>query len=255
MTSIAFGALGLLLGLVSHDLAAQALGEKPFRPFGGTCPRCATDRGWVRRACQNCGRSLGREPLVALAGAAGAAAMAVVVGTNWVLIAYLAFVVLSLALALTDIDDMRIVNRLNIPGTAILAVLLTLTSLADGAQTGLGRALAGAAGYFLLTNVMFFAARGRGFGYGDVKLSVQLGMFTAYLSWQTLAWAIFLMALIGGIMAVVVVGIGVAGHRRRENDSAATLREAMRRELPYGPAMIFGSWLAIYLVGIGVLGS
>lgn len=187
-----------------------------------------------------------------MAGALGAAAMAEAVGLQWVLAAYLSFIVLSLALALTDIDDMRIVNRLNIPGTVMLAILLAVTAVADGDGESLGRALLGAVGYFVLTNLMFFAARGRGFGYGDVKLSVQLGLFTAYLSWTTLVWAIFLMAVLGGVMALAVVAAGLS---RRRGTDGASLKDAMHRELPYGPAMILGSWLAIYLVGIGTLGS
>ena len=30
-----------------------------------------------------------------------------------------------------------------------------------------------------------------------------------------------------------------------------TVRDAMRAELPYGPPMILGAWVAIVLVGLG----
>lgn len=181
------------------------------------------------------------------------------IGDRWVLVAYLGFLVLSLALGLTDIDAMRIVNRLNIGGTALLAGTLVITALIDGSGRALGRAFLGAVAYFALTNLMFIAARGRAFGYGDVKLSVQLGLFTAFISWSTLIWSVFLMALIGGVLSVAVVIDGLVGRARsrREHpeDEAPGLREAMRRELPYGPAMIGGAWLAIYLVGSGALPS
>lgn len=242
--------------LVSHDLAAQSLNEVALRPLSGTCPRCGTSRGWARSVCPTCSRGVRREWLVLLAGALGMIGIDRVIGEQWVLIAYGGFVILTLALAITDIDAMRIVNQLNIPGTAILAALLVVTSALDGDIADVWRALLGAAVYFALTNLMFFAARGRAFGYGDVKLSVQLGLFTAYLSWITLVWAVFLMALLGGVVALIVIVFGIFSHSdERSQSEGSGVKQAMRREVPYGPAMIGGSWLAIYLVGIGLLGS
>lgn len=193
------------------------------------------------------------------AGVVGAIGFYQAVGDSWVLVAYFGFLVLSLALGLTDIDAMRIVNRLNIGGTALLAASLGVTAWIEGLGPALGRALLGGIAYFVLTNLMFLAARGQAFGYGDVKLSVQLGLFTAFLSWSTLIWSVFLMALIGGVLSVVVIIDGVVRRARSRRASpdvdAPGLREAMRRELPYGPAMIGGAWIAIYLVGSGALPS
>jgi prepilin signal peptidase PulO-like enzyme (type II secretory pathway) len=42
--------------------------------------------------------------------------------------------------------------------------------------------------------------------------------------------------------------------RARRKTAGATeggIREAMRAELPYGPSMILGAWLAIALAGLG----
>lgn len=196
---------------------------------------------------------------MAVAGAAGGVGFYTAVGDGWVLIPYFGFLVLSLALSLTDIDAMRIVNRLNIGGTALLAAGLAAAAWIDGSGDSLGRAFLGAVTYFALTNLMFLAARGRAFGYGDVKLSVQLGLFTAFLSWSTLIWSVFLMAVIGGVLSIAVVAAGLARRARYRGTDAADrtpgLKETMRRELPYGPAMIGGAWLAIYLVGSGTLPS
>jgi prepilin signal peptidase PulO-like enzyme (type II secretory pathway) len=245
--------------MVSHDLAAQSLREAELRPFAGSCPRCGSGRGWLRYRCESCSRPLTREFLVVVAGTLAAIGFYEAIGDNWVLIAYLAFLVLSLALALTDIDAMRIVNRLNIGGTALVAVALVVTALLDGSGPALGRGFLGALAYFALTNLMFLAARGRAFGYGDVKLSVQLGLFTAFISWSTLIWSVFLMARIGGVLSVAVVIDGLVGRARSRSEhpdeEPPGLRDAMRRELPYGPAMIGGAWLAIYLVGSGALPS
>ncbi len=85
---------------------------------------------------------------------------------------------------------------------------------------------------------MFIVVRGEGFGAGDVKLAVQLGLFTGYLGWSVLGWAVFATAMIGGVVALFMVIAGAAGRRT---------------ELPYGPPMIMGAWTAIALVGVGAI--
>jgi leader peptidase (prepilin peptidase)/N-methyltransferase len=169
------------------------------------------------------------------------------------LIPYLGFLLLTIALGITDIDAFRIVDRLNIPGTVILVLALGAASWADGRPGDWGRGLLGGLAYFVGTNLLFLLVRGRGFGYGDVKLSVQLGVFTAYLSWGTLGWAVFLTALIGGLISFGVLGAGMASNarRRRAGEADTSIRDVMKIELPYGPAMILGAWLAIVLAGLG----
>ena len=75
-----------------------------------------------------------------------------------------------------------------------------------------------------------------GFMTAHVKLAPQLGLFAAFISWGTLAWAVFATALIGGVIAIAMLALGAA---------------KMKTELPYGPPMIIGAWLAIVLAGVG----
>jgi leader peptidase (prepilin peptidase)/N-methyltransferase len=63
-------------------------------------------------------------------------------------------------------------------------------------------------------------------------------LFTAYLSWGALGWAVIGTAAIGGVVAVVMLVGGGAG---------------MKTELPYGPPMILGAWTAIVMVGVGAI--
>jgi leader peptidase (prepilin peptidase)/N-methyltransferase len=253
LTTIIAGAFGFLGALVAHDLAIQVLRDQPLRLLSGICPACGSRRGWISLRCGACGRRVGRELVLALVGTAAAVGFANTLGPTWALIPYLGFLCLTMALGITDIDSFRIVDRLNIPGTIVLVLGLGAASLADGSGGDWLRGLLGGVAYFAGTNLLFLLVRGRGFGYGDVKLSAQLGVFTAYLSWGTLGWAVFLTALIGGLISLGVLGVGVASgaRRRRAGDGDTSIRGVMKTEVPYGPAMILGAWLAITLAGLG----
>lgn len=157
-------------------------------------------------------------------------------GVDWVLPAYLGFLGLTMALLVTDLEQFRIVDRLNLRGSLVMALLLVATAIADAQIDALARGLLGAGAYFAGATILWLAAGGRGFGAGDVKLAPILGLFTAYVSWGTLGQAVFATAMIGGVVAI---GLIVAG------------RAGLKTELPYGPPMIIGAWLAIILAGIG----
>jgi prepilin signal peptidase PulO-like enzyme (type II secretory pathway) len=251
------GAFGFLGAVAAHDLAIQTLRELSLRPFAGTCPRCGHQRGWFTIVCPNCSRRISRELLLALVGIVVAVGFAETIGASWSLIPYLGFLTLTLALGVTDIDAFRIVDRLNLRGTAILAAALAAAAILDGSVPELARAGLGALAYFGGSNLMFLLAGGKGFGYGDVKLSVQLGLFTVYLSWGALGWAVLITALLGGLVSVVVLIVGVIARtrarRRPDGDKSVSIRDVMKAELPYGPAMIVGAWTAIILVGLGAI--
>lgn len=159
-----------------------------------------------------------------------------VLGVLWTLIPYTGFVLLTTALCLTDIDAMRIVDRLNLRGSAILIGLLGLTALLDDRLPDFLLGLGGGAAYFAGALLLFLLVRGNGFGAGDVKLAPLLGVFTGFLGWGVLGRSLVATAVIGGVLAVFAL-VFMAARRNTE--------------LPYGPAMIIGSWLSIVLAGVG----
>lgn len=236
MTLIA-GVFGFFIGLAAHDIAVQALTDtEPLRPGSGTCPQCLHRRGWLRLRCPECGRHVQREPVVAVVTALFGAGLYNLIGANWALIPFFGFMLLTAALMVSDLEEFRIVDRLNIRGSAILAVTLALAALADGTLDAMLRGLGGAVAYFAGATVLFLVAGGRGFGAGDVKLAPVLGLFTTYISWGVLAWSVFATAVIGGVIAFGMIIAGAA---------------KMKTELPYGPPMIIGSWVALVLAGLG----
>ena len=236
MTAIIVGAIGFLVGLASHDLAVDGLtDDRPLRPLFGSCPRCGTARGWLSAQCPNCSRRIEREPIVALASAGVAVGFWNTFGLGWVLLAYLGFLALTAALVVTDLEQFRIVDRLNLRGSLILAGLLAVAAVLTGDLDSLWRGLLGAAAYFGGATLLWLLVRGRGFGAGDVKLAPVLGLYTAYISWEVLGQAVFATAMIGGVIAIALIALGRAG---------------MKTELPYGPPMVLGAWLAIILAGL-----
>jgi leader peptidase (prepilin peptidase)/N-methyltransferase len=239
VTNVFVGAVGFLIGLAAHDLAIQSLNDTtPLRPFLGICRTCQNERSWLHARCGRCGRVVGREVILAVVSGAVAIAFLHTVGWTWILVPYLGFLLLTMALVVTDLEAFRIVDRLNLRGTTALFALLALATALGGDWSDLVRALAGGAAYFAGASLLFILVRGRGFGAGDVKLSVQLGLFTAYLGWSVLGWAVFGTALIGGVVALVLI-VGGAASRKTE--------------LPYGPPMILGAWTAIVMVGVGAI--
>lgn len=158
-----------------------------------------------------------------------AAGMAWKIGLRPVLIPHLAMVAVTAILIVTDLDHFRIPNRILYPGTAICFVLLVAGALVDPGTGSLARAVAGAAIYFGLLLLVFVAARGEGFGFGDVKLAALLGLFTAFEAFRILAWALIVTAFLGAIPALALLLMG----------------KGRKAALPYGPPLVLGAWAAI----------
>ncbi|MFP4073651.1 MAG: prepilin peptidase, partial [Actinomycetota bacterium] len=214
MTYVLVGAIGFISGLVAHDLALQSLDDTvPLRPLVGVCRRCGNERGWLRPRCKTCGTPLVREAAVAVVAAAAAVLFLLAVGWTWVLLPYFGFLILTTALVVTDLETFRIVDRLNLRGTAIVAVMLLGATAMSGQWEAMLRGLGGAVSYFAGTSLIFIVVKGEGFGAGDVKLSAQLGLFTAYLGWSVLGWAVFATAMIGGAFALIMLLAGSAGRK------------------------------------------
>lgn len=148
--------------------------------------------------------------------------MALVVPSLWLWPSYAVFVVAMVLLTVTDLDTMLIPNRMLGPLLASGFVLLAVGWLVDTDSGSMVRAILGALGYFAAMYLLALIARG-GLGYGDVKLALLIGLFTAYLSWGALLVAGIGSFLVGGVVSLLLL----ASKARGRKDA-----------IPFGPFMV-----------------
>jgi leader peptidase (prepilin peptidase)/N-methyltransferase len=236
--------LGLAVGSFLNVVVWRVpRGESVVRP-GSACPACAAPvrardnvpvLGWLvlRGRCRDCsGRISGRYPLVEAATGALFVVLALRIGADAALPAYLYLAAVGLALALIDIDVRRLPDVLTLPSYVVVAGLLAAAALLGSESGHLLRAglggLAMYAAYFALC-----LAYPSGMGFGDVKLAGILGMATGWLGWQEWVVGLFAGFLLGGVWSLGLVAMGRAGRKTA---------------VPYGPFMLLGCLLAV-LVG------
>jgi leader peptidase (prepilin peptidase)/N-methyltransferase len=240
----------LLVGLVIGSFLNVVVHRVPRRESlvspGSARPRCGTPirarhnvpvLGWLmlRRRCADCSAPISfRYPLVEAGTGLLFAALA------WrlarldllsALPAYLWFASAGVALALIDLELRRLPNAIIFPSYPMLAVLLVASAAWQHDWWSLVRAGIGCValfGFYLLLVLLYPA----GMGWGDVKLAGLLGGVLAYLSWSALLIGAFGGFLLGAVVGVAVIAAGRGGRKTA---------------LPFGPFMIAGALLAIFL--------
>ena len=220
------GALGLAAGVGIDAVAARF----PWTPW---------KRSWRRRddtpsapgvsAPQRHDRGGGERVAVALGTAALFVLVALRVGGNASLPAFLALAGAAVLLAVIDLKHHLLPDRVTLPALGAGAVLLTGAAAVHGDWAALGRAVAAAVVLFLVFLVLALIAPS-GLGFGDVKLSALLGL---YLGW--LGWAAVLVGAVAAFVVQAVLALALLAARRID----------LRGELPFGPAMLLGAALAI----------
>jgi len=212
---VVVGGLGALLGIVLGPFLAgltlsvpagdPILGKRWWRGGQATPRRVAVVTGLAA---------------VALGAVAGA------VGAEPQLPAYLWLAAVGVALAVIDIETLRLPDRLTLPSYPVGLVLLAIP--AD--WPALGRAVLAA----VITGVAAFllallAPRG-GLGLGDVKLLGLLGLFLGWLGWGVLVVGVALGFALGAVAAVGML---------------ASRRAGLRDHLAFGPWLIAGALVAV----------
>ena len=235
------GIVGLTIGSFINVVAYRVPRNLSIVSPPSACPRCGASirpidnipvLSWLllRGRCRNCGQPISlRYPLVELVTGLAFAGAVLLVGLSWLLPAVLFFVAVTITLTITDLEHKRIPNRILYPSLPIALVLLALGAWAESRTGDLTRGLMGGLAYFTGWLLIFVLTRG-GFGMGDVKLSLLLGLYLAFQSWETLLAGAFLAVLIGGVVAVALLVSG---------------RKGRRDQVPFGPSLVAGAWVAL----------
>lgn len=150
-------------------------------------------------------------------------------GLTWDLPAYLYLASITVPLAVVDLRTMRLPNVVTLTAYPAVALLLLLPAALDSRWSDYGRALL-AGGALLALYVVLHLINPSGMGLGDVKLSGSLGALLGWLSWNTLLWGALAGFLLGAAAGLLLIALRRAGRRS---------------ELPFGPWMLAGAWLAI----------
>lgn len=206
--------------------------------------RLGLQDNWWRPECEVCGESVSlpmtfcstnrhRQPWyswgIPIVNAAVFGVMAVSVPTLSVLPAYLLFGATMVTLTVTDLQTKLIPNRILGPATVAGVVLLALGGLVARDGGSVGRAAIGGFAYFGVLFLLALIGRGA-LGFGDVKMSFIIGVFTGYVSLGSV--------LVAGIGAFIVAGL--------YSVVLIVTRLSNRKDMiPFGPFMTIAGLAAV----------
>jgi leader peptidase (prepilin peptidase)/N-methyltransferase len=145
--------------------------------------------------------------------------------------AFLYFAAIGVALSLIDLDSHRLPNPIVLPSYPVLALMLTAAALVQGSPSSLMRAAIGGAALFGAYFLLMFAYPA-GMGFGDVKLAGIIGGMLGYLSYHALLIGAFAAFFLGSLISVFVL---------------LSRRGSRKTQIPFGPFMILGAILALFL--------
>ncbi len=182
----------------------------------------------LKGRCRHCGGRISwRYPLVEAATAALCVACLEHFGFRPQAAIAALFGCLLLALALIDLENLMLPDRLTLPGMVLGLILGTW--LPRSLPAALIGALAGAGFLFLAAETWGWLRGEEGLGLGDAKLMAMIG---AFLGWQEGLVALFFAALAGALVGIFLVAI-------RRARLAAT-------RLPFGTFLCVGGLLALF---------
>jgi leader peptidase (prepilin peptidase)/N-methyltransferase len=245
MLLLTCGLFGLVIGSFLNVVIWRVPRHESVVSPGSHCPGCDTALSplenvpvvsWValRGRCRHCGTRISpRYPLVELLTAGLWVAMGARFGASWDLPPYLVLVSGLVALSLIDLDHFLLPNRVLYPTGIAMTALFGLAAILDDATDDLLRALLCG----LVAFLVFFAIHvisPRGMGFGDVRLSLVLGVALGWLSWRHVYLGLFLGFLLGAVVGVALIATGV---RTRKD------------HVPFGPFLAAGAVIAILAGG------
>jgi leader peptidase (prepilin peptidase)/N-methyltransferase len=234
-------AVGSFLNVVVHRVPRK---ESVVRPRS-RCPGCGTTLAardnvpvvsWVvlGRRCRTCGQPISiRYPLVELLTAALFAAVAVRIGPDAALPAFLVFVSALVAISAVDLEHCIVPNRIVYPALFASVPLLVGAAAVDGEWRSLRDAAVGgllAWGALLVIHLVSPA----GMGFGDVRLAGLIGVHLGWINLRHVVLGLFLAFLTAAVTGIALIATSV---RTRKD------------KVPFGPFLALGAVMAVLFGG------
>lgn len=234
--------LGLVVGSFLNVVIYRVpRGQSIVRPRSA-CPACgatvrATDNipvvSWLalRGRCRDCRASISpRYPFVEVACALLFAGTAARFGYRWDLPAYLALFAGLLALSCIDVERTILPKKIVYPLTVVVAALLLLAAAETGKWHDYVVGIICAIAWFAVFFGIYFASP-QFLGFGDVRLSVVLGLSLGWLGVGYVLLGFFSANLVGAIVGITLI---------------ATNRMDRHSRIPYGVFLAVGVAIAVF---------
>lgn len=252
------GLLGLAIGSFLNVVVYRVPAGRSLTP-DSACPKCGTAirkrdnipvLSWLllRGRCRGCAEPISpRYPLVEAGTAVAfllvtarfgpalvdATTVPDAVARSLELVAFLVLTAVSIALALIDLDTKRLPTVIVYPTLAVGTVLLGAAALLRGdiptlIATGIGAVALWL--FFVILKLIY----PKGMGMGDIRLAAVLGLYLGFLGFGNLLVGAFAAFLFGGLYSI---GLMIARRANRKS------------EVPFGPWMILGAWVSIFVGG------
>jgi leader peptidase (prepilin peptidase)/N-methyltransferase len=252
LIAVAAGVFGLMIGSFLNVVIYRVPAGMSIVSPPSACPNCGSGiaaydnvpvASWIvlRGRCRNCRTPISaRYPLVELGTGvaffvvalpfASMILTAASVSGFLVLLAFLYFAAISVALSLIDLDTHKLPNAIVLPAYIVGFVLLAGSSIAANDYGALIRGVIGMATLGLAYLAVALIRPG-GMGLGDVKLAGVIGLFLGWVGWGALIVGSFSAVLLGGLFGLVLIAL-----KRRDRSAG----------IPFGPWMVVGAWLGIF---------
>ncbi|MEC4677329.1 MAG: prepilin peptidase [Nitrospirota bacterium] len=203
------------------------------------CPHCKTDvRAWqnipvlsflaLRGKCGTCKNPIPwRYPLVELLHGFGFLFIFYEFGPTPQTLIYLLFFASLIAVIFIDLSHQIIPDVITLPGI-VIGVIAATTILPPGLRNSLIGLFLGGGLFYLVAILSLALLKKEGMGGGDIKLIAMIG---AFLGWQAMLLTIFLAALSGSVIGILMI---VTKGRSRAD------------MIPFGPYLVFGALTSLF---------